>query len=772
MTESNHEPRHAKRGDLQGLRALAVLLVLLFHVWPDAIPGGYVGVDVFFVISGYLIVGSLAREAERTGTVSLLAFYTRRVRRLLPAATAVLLCVFAAMFLWLPEARWQDTVSQIAASALYVENWFLGFSAVDYLAAENAASPVQHYWSLSIEEQFYIVWPLLVLGIAMLARHIGLSTRKALGITILLVLAASLIASILITAENQAWAYFVSHTRAWELALGGAAAIWLPRFAPSAGKAALMFLAGFAAVVASALLYNTATPFPGYTALLPTVGALLIILAGPFRLLGFRGLDIAPLRYLGDISYSLYLWHWPLIVFYDVNYGPIDLTAGLALIAVTLVVAHLSYVLIEERFRHPDRPVQFRPLATGLASILVVVAATAISYLTIGERSPVAAMVAGETALYPGPGALLDGLPVPEGVPLRPDPAQLRSDRAVVYDNGCHQNQDDSAVLHCVLGDPDGTVTVAVIGSSHAVSWLPAVDLLGRKNGWKVISITKSACNFHDTTPESCNAWQDNVLTFLKDNPVKIAIIAEQVNVDPSPEQIALVARRLRAMTDLGITIVALRPTPRLPEDPGDCIPDQLERCEVARAEAEPLNIFVPSAEGIDGVHLVDLSNGVCGPQTCGAVVGNLVVFRDKHHLTATFAQALAPYLERELAQIDPELPVRADASILSGAAEVPDRPRLECGAVGTSKGFARTYDLEIANGEISFRSGDWEQRQDDYEVWDGQLDGDVLTITGSYREGSASRASAVELVGTVQDGIVVAAGTRGRRTCSLLWTL
>ena len=137
-------------------------VVLLFHVWPSAMPGGYVGVDVFFVISGYLIVGSLVREAEREGRISLLNFYRRRVRRLLPAASLVLACVFAATFLLLPPPRWSDTLLQVAASALYVENWYLSWSAVDYLAAENAASPVQHYWSLSIEEQFYIVWPLLM----------------------------------------------------------------------------------------------------------------------------------------------------------------------------------------------------------------------------------------------------------------------------------------------------------------------------------------------------------------------------------------------------------------------------------------------------------------------------------------------------------------------------------------------------------------------------------------------------------------------------------
>jgi peptidoglycan/LPS O-acetylase OafA/YrhL len=200
-----------RKAEIQGLRAIAVGSVLLFHIWPSLIPGGYVGVDVFFVISGYLITGLLFREAQATGSISLLAFYARRVRRLLPAATAVLVAV--AIFLpLLPRARWQETIHEIVASALYVENWQLARLAVDYLGGENAPSPLQHYWSLSIEEQFYIAWPLIMLGVLAMARRTT-DIRRAFFLVLLAIFSVSLVASIVLTASDPVTAYFVTHTR-------------------------------------------------------------------------------------------------------------------------------------------------------------------------------------------------------------------------------------------------------------------------------------------------------------------------------------------------------------------------------------------------------------------------------------------------------------------------------------------------------------------------------------------------------------------------------
>ena len=204
--------------EIQGLRAIAVLLVLIFHVWPESIPGGYVGVDVFFVISGSLITGGLLRELERDGHLRLAAFYARRARRLLPAAALVLVVTLAGSLLILPASRWEPIAHEVVASSIYVQNWWLASSAVDYWGADNAASPLQHFWSLSIEEQFYLFWPVAMLMAAGLPFFV-LSLRVRLALVMGLVFLVSIAASVWLTPTNPEQAYFFTHTRAWELAL-------------------------------------------------------------------------------------------------------------------------------------------------------------------------------------------------------------------------------------------------------------------------------------------------------------------------------------------------------------------------------------------------------------------------------------------------------------------------------------------------------------------------------------------------------------------------
>jgi len=280
------------------------------------LPGGYVGVDVFFVISGYLITGLLAQMALRDGRISLIKFYSRRVRRLLPAATLVLLATLLGTMLFISKARWEEIGNQILASALYVENWRLAAVAVSYLDADNLPSPVQHYWSLSIEEQFYIVWPLVMIGVTWLSRRRGLPLRVCLIGALFSHFRRIAGCLVVLTSTDPAQAYFVSHTRLWELALGGLLVLTEHRFRLAAFTRRWLAIGGLAGIVASALLSSAATPFPGASALLPTLATVLVILAGEVEVGRFRGLDSWPLRFIGDRSYSIYLWHWPLITIF------------------------------------------------------------------------------------------------------------------------------------------------------------------------------------------------------------------------------------------------------------------------------------------------------------------------------------------------------------------------------------------------------------------------------------------------------------------------
>ncbi|HEV3000818.1 MAG TPA: acyltransferase, partial [Solirubrobacteraceae bacterium] len=325
----------ALRPEIQALRGVAVLTVVVFHLWPSVLPGGFVGVDVFFVISGFLITGQLVREVDRTSRVSLAGFWARRARRILPAALVVLAFCALATKAVVPETHWREFFAEITASTAYVENWQLAEAAVDYADADDAASPVRHFWSLSVEEQFYLVWPLLI----MLALVWG---RRAIGPVLGAVVLVSLVWSIVATAGDPAAAYFITPTRAWEFGLGGLLAL-----VPLRGRSPALSWLGIGAIALAAVLYSGDTPFPGVAALLPVLGAAAVIAARSFA---FR-----PLERVGDVSYSVYLWHWPLIVLAPFAGG----ASKVVLLALTFVLGWASKVAVED----PVRRLRWRPRA-------------------------------------------------------------------------------------------------------------------------------------------------------------------------------------------------------------------------------------------------------------------------------------------------------------------------------------------------------------------------------------------------------------------------
>src|SRR5918997_4806937 len=347
---STHSPtRSGVRPEIQALRAIAVLTVVLYHVWPEAMPGGFVGVDVFFAISGFLITAHLVREVDRTGTLSLWQFWARRARRLLPAALLTLFVCAVATIALVPQLYWQQFLTEIGTSTAYVQNWQLASDAVDYLGADNRPSPVQHFWSLSAEEQFYVLWPLLIIVAAWTARR-----RLAIAGVLLTVTGLSLWYSISETAANPAAAYFVTPTRAWEFGAGGLLALIGTRARLPDGVRALLSWAGLGAVAYAAAAYGTETAFPGSAAVVPIVGTLAVIHAGmpAARWAPSRILAIRPAQFLGDISYSVYLWHWPLLVFAPFVFANPGLTeTRIAVPLLTILLAWITKVLVEDPVR-------------------------------------------------------------------------------------------------------------------------------------------------------------------------------------------------------------------------------------------------------------------------------------------------------------------------------------------------------------------------------------------------------------------------------------
>ncbi|CAL9419578.1 hypothetical protein SUDANB121_01842 [Nocardiopsis dassonvillei] len=645
------------RPEVQGLRAVAVLLVLVYHLDPSLLPGGYVGVDVFFVISGFLITSLLYREASGQGRVSVARFYARRVRRLLPAATAVLLVTGIASYFLLPVTRLTDTMWQLVASAAYVENLYLARQSVDYLAAEVAPSPVQHFWSLSVEEQFYLVWPLLfIVWAALRRRGAGTGTLVALLGSLL---AASLLWSVFTTAGEPS-AYFMPTTRAWELAVGGLLAVGLARGRLPESVRLPLGWAGLAAIVASAVLYDEATPFPGWAALLPVLGSAAVIAAEhvPGPLSASAPLSTAPARWVGDLSYSLYLWHWPLIVLVLAVTGREELGWGLAaaVAVASLLLAWATKVWVEDPVRDHRLVRGGRgALVAAVSGVLVVAAVGATLYVRVDRiRS-----VDFDPAVHVGPVALGQA---PTGDPVYPSPVEAEDDLPVLYDDDCqasHEATDPGDP--CVYGPEDAGRTVAVVGDSHSAQWVPALMELGEERGWRLVLYTKSSCAFTDTLTkgpegpyESCLEWNRAVVGELAALEPDLVVTSSSTTAAPveggEDDRVPMVAEGMaRLWGEVGATsgpIVALRDTPRQRRDVVECVADNVEdprECAIPQEEAferdDPQEEAVRDLPG--EAALVDMSDLFCADGECPAVIGNVMVYRDSGHITSTYVSLL-----------------------------------------------------------------------------------------------------------------------------------
>ena len=670
----------AFRPDVQGLRAIAVLLVLVFHVFPAALPGGYVGVDVFFVISGFLISGLLMRESRESGTVKLASFYERRIRRLLPAATLVIVVSAAGTILFLPQTKWVDTGWQLLASAFYVENWYLYFQSVDYLRSDVSPGPFQHFWSLSVEEQFYFIWPLLILVSGVVAAKLKLSTRWLWGIIFAIVTLSSLAASVLITSRDQPSAYFMLWTRIWELALGAMAALFVGQSVLPALVRVLLSWTAIGAIVASAFLFTDQSPFPGYIALLPTMAtAVLLVIGGEAGAGSSSPFLRAPImQYVGDVSYSLYLWHWPAVVFGLAFLGePFDFLQGAGVIGIAFALSAVTKIYIEDVFRSRKSGGSFIRVVGIFVFCSVVSVGCALALLVpasqAAQRSTERVIDYGE---YPGAAVLYaDAVsPIPTGLKVIPDLMVARQSLPEMYGRNCHVPRPSAEINPCIFepdqGYPDAGYLVMLIGDSHAGQWLPALQQIAKLKGWTIVSHTKSSCPVLDadlivgqTSYPECRAWGQSVVRDVLARKPDLVVTAMITNhfVDGATsgaENQRMLADGLKRswtpISEAGIPIVALAGTPRMSKSVPDCLaenPDSSERCGRTASEAlgQDQAIRSAAAEMPDFVTLIDMTEGLCTAVFCPAVAGNIVVYRDENHLTIEYSRSLSPLLSSKM---------------------------------------------------------------------------------------------------------------------------
>jgi peptidoglycan/LPS O-acetylase OafA/YrhL len=649
-------PGHQIIKEVQGLRAIAVLSVLIYHIWSEILPGGYVGVDVFFVISGFLITGSLVKEFETKGRINILGFYARRIRRLLPAATLVSVAVALSIPLF-PKGQWPDIVNGIVASAGYVQNWYLAAQAVDYLAGDTKG-PMNHFWSLSVEEQYYIFWPLILFPVLALARRAGFSARNAFGGMIAVVGAGSLAYSVLLTPVDSGTAYFATTTRAWELALGGALAVYVARDSFSHSSRALLGLIGVLGIIVASMTFDESTQFPGYAALLPTLAAAAVIASsGSHASWSPRiVLNSKLFQYLGDISYSLYLWHWPLIVVYvEVTGQAIGLANGTLILIVSCGLAHISKVFVEDRFRTASLATG-RTIAIG-AGCIAATLLLGIGYLLWSEQGR------GPVALEGRLGALAMADPQykwreEDIASFIPRPENVKADVPSIYATKCHQNQRKSEVLACTYGNPAAKTKIVMIGDSHAGHFYPAFEELTRKRSVYFRGLSKSACLFSleavyyklfKRLYTECLEWSKNVIAWLERERPDLVFIS-QSPAYPETALKGMVAAWSRLL-EMGLDVRPIRSTPWLKFDAEKCLTSSENwsvDCAPTRDDVFETDPVLMAADELE-LGVLDLTNYLCDADRCPTIIGGVLVYRDRHHLTATFAKSLSSVLAKEL---------------------------------------------------------------------------------------------------------------------------
>ncbi len=669
--------RHGIRPEIQALRALAVSLVVAWHLWPRDVPGGFVGVDVFFVISGFLITSLLLRELEATGRVSLRDFWARRARRILPAALTVIACCAGATALFVPITEWPTFFGDFRASALYVQNWHLAAAAVDYFHAEDAPSPVQHFWSLAVEEQFYLVWPVLVLGVGLAApRH---ARRAALAVVLGAVTVASLVYSIRHTQADPADAYFATTTRGWELGAGALLALAPPTLRPLGVARRVLSLAGLFAIFVAAFAYSTDTAFPGVAAALPVLGAVAVIRAGETA----RLLRARVLQHVGDLSYAIYLWHWPLIVLAPFALGrSLDTPTRLAIIMLTLLLSLLSKKLVEDPIRfsrrlgaHGGRLTFAGALAASLAVLAVVNAGTTHVEAEAHQAAQVTQRTLAHKPKCFGAAARDPHRTCAVGKLAKtvvPTPVQ-----APKMDNApCEITETKGRVRVCAFGaEPGpGVRTVALIGDSHASHWRSAMAALVKDKGWRGLSITHTSCPYSAATAvidepgrTQCVEWKRQLGQWLGKHPEVDTVffgahtggeVVQPKGRSQWQAQVNGYANAWKALPRSVQNIMVFRDTPKMRSATMDCVQRALDKhrdagkaCAQPRGRALERDPQAVAAAHFKGsrVHVIDMTRYVCSATQCFPVVGGALVFKDIHHLTSVFAESLGPYVERQV---------------------------------------------------------------------------------------------------------------------------
>lgn len=652
------------RPEIEGLRGLAILLVVADHANFPGLQGGFVGVDLFFVISGYLITGLLLQEIRLTGTIDFPDFYARRIRRLLPAFLLVVTVTVAAAAILLTPAEQLAHAVEAAAALAWVSNFYFALNDLDYFAAEAESSLFLHTWSLGVEEQFYLLWPLLLIMASSIARNVKKSwllLSACLSISCLLL---SFVASLILLSNWQSWSFYLMPLRGWQFALGAICFLLTPShdggFGGSSGKCflacsghvrAILAWSGLLLILAAGMfLEGKAAPYPGLRALVPSAGVALVLMfassQGPNGI--GRLLSLPPMQWVGRISYSLYLWHWPVLLLGGQLTGIGGLPSAAILVAVSIVLATLTFYLVEKPARY-ELSWSIRPRVAIWSAFVATLTLMGMSVLwTQGAQS---------------------WLDAPEQQRYR----EARFDLPIIYGMGCDDWYKSAAVKVCRFGQESAARKVVLLGDSIGAQWFPALARIFDGEEWQLLVLTKSACPivdedvfYHRIGREytECKIWRDEAIRTISQVRPDIVIVGSAESYGFSATQwISGTRRVLDTVAKSAESVYLIRPTPVLPFDAPACLGRQAWRhrflpwaheCTASLSESGEIGTALARAvEGLTNTAVLDMNAVVCPQGTCVTETATQIVYRDDRHLTAKFVASISSDFAARMAVIE-----------------------------------------------------------------------------------------------------------------------
>lgn len=658
--------------EIEGLRGIALTLVVAFHLFANGRVSG--GVDVFLVISAFLLTRSMFRKSTQPSGVRLVEHFAGVAARLVPSAVVVLAFVATITIALLPQTSQHQNLLEVLASALYFENWELIISRLSYGAAGPDSSALQHFWSLAIQGQFFLIWPFVIVALVGLATKRRISPAHLVGGVTLVLTAISGAYATWLTGVDQSVAYFSSFSRFWELGVGAAAALLLPHLTMHSRLRIIFAWTGLLLIISCGFVLDGARLFPGVWTLWPVIGTILVLSGagspsppGPGRLL-----DTPLLRWIALISYPLYLWHWPLLIFYLQlrDQQAIGWRGGALVLGVSVLLAWLTVLLVESpisRVRHRASGLRLLAVPVALLAVIVIPTSATVARLDAQQAAELEA-ASKPSAEHIGALALTDSDPSGE-VAFIPSVGTAANDLPPIYADGCVQNwrnePDLSEVLICESTVERPSRTIVMSGGSHTLQWYPALKAVAVQENWAILVVDKDGCRLLDPLAaasdeaneanEACLAWNAAAVPRIIDlDPDAVFTVGTLTAHDGSGAEVVL-RSQITAWSEFdkaGIPVIAVRDTPRFDFNVPECVAENSGDPNVCGTDrpstysgADPLD----SAGLPESVVAIDLSEGFCISERCPPVIGNVLVYRDDDHMTATYARTLAPALRGEL---------------------------------------------------------------------------------------------------------------------------